>query len=61
VWRRAEHGQQVDGVIRVVAEHGDWHVDALGGQQLVRTQLVARTQDRVGGVGRTRPHQLELA
>lgn len=59
--RRAEHGEQVLGVVGVVAEHGDRHVDALRGQQLMRAQFVARAQDGVRRVGRVGAHELELA
>jgi hypothetical protein len=59
--RLAKHGQQVGGVFRVVAEHGGRQVDAFGGEQLQRAQLVARAQDRVGIVRRVRAHFLELA
>ena len=57
---RAEHGQQVGGVVGVVAEHGHRQVDALRGEQLVRAQLVAGAQDGVRRIGAVGAHQFEL-
>ncbi len=57
---RAEHGEQVGGVVGVVAEYGHRQVDPLRGQQLVRPQLVAGAQDGIGRVGAVGAHQFEL-
>ena len=57
---RAEHGQQVGGIVGVVAEHGHRQIDALRGQQLVRAQLVAGAQDGIRRIGAVGAHQFEL-
>ena len=56
-----EHRQQIVGVVGVFAEHRARQTDALRGQQLMRAQLVARDQDRIGRIGREAAHQFELA